>query len=319
MSRTLSTIAVLLLAVPAFAQSSASPAVIWLDRGDPSTLDLSSGPGGTDREPGTRLVFIKEASGGTSPKFDVQDERGVIWKVKLGEEARPETAATRLLWAAGYIVDENYYRPTLRVANLPRLSRGREFVTNGDTVTGARLERDGPNEATTTWSWYGNPFTGTREFNGLRVMMALINNWDLKEINNGATGSGGRPGQYGVMDLGATLGRTGNNVRRSKAVVEDYAEAEFIDKVTATHVDLRMDSRPFFLTIFNYRNYQFRTRMERVTKNIPIADARWIGDLLGRLSATQIGDAFRSAGFSPSEVEAYTVVVARRVAALRAL
>jgi len=57
MSRTLSTLAVLLLAVPAFAQSSTSPAVIWHDRGDPSTLDLSSGPGGSDREPGTRLVF----------------------------------------------------------------------------------------------------------------------------------------------------------------------------------------------------------------------------------------------------------------------
>ena len=35
-----------------------------------------------------------------------------------------------------------------------------------------------------TWSWHHNPFVGTREFNGLRVMMALLNNWDLKDENN---------------------------------------------------------------------------------------------------------------------------------------
>ena len=97
MSRILSVVAVLLMGVPALAQNPNSPAVIWHDRGDPAALDLTSGPGGKDREPGTRLVFIKESSGGTSPKFDVEDERGVIWKVKLGEEARSETAATRLI------------------------------------------------------------------------------------------------------------------------------------------------------------------------------------------------------------------------------
>src|SRR5687767_1960457 len=217
MSRIVATFAVVLLAAPAFAQTPASPAVIWNDRGDPSTLDLSTGPGGKDREPGTRLAFIKENSGGTSPKFEVQDERGVVWKVKLGEEAKSETAAARLLWAAGYIVDEDYYRASMQVAGLPRLSRGREFVTGGETVTGARLERDTTDQSSTPWSWYDNPFIGTREFNGLRVMMALLNNWDLKEVNNGATGSGGRAGQYGVMDLGATFGRTGNNIKRSKA------------------------------------------------------------------------------------------------------
>ncbi len=314
-------VAGLLLAAPAFAfaQNLSSEPVIWQDPGDMAALDLSSGRGGKAREPGTRLAFIKESSGGTSPKFEVQDERGVIWKVKLGEEARTETAAARLLWAAGYIVDEDYYRASIQVGLLPRLSRGRQFVTNGDTVRGARLERADPDEAMTTWSWYHNPFIGTREFNGLRVMMALVNNWDLKEINNGATGSGGRQGQYRVMDLGATLGRTGNNLKRSKGNPRDFADATFVRKVNSTHVDLRIDSRPFFLGIFNFRNYRLRTRMENVTKDIPIADARWIGDRLARLSTTQLGDAFRAAGFSPADVDVYATVIARRIAALQAL
>ena len=34
------------------------------------------------------------------------------------------------------------------------------------------------------WRWKDNPFTGRREFNGLRVMMAVMNNWDLKDVNN---------------------------------------------------------------------------------------------------------------------------------------
>ena len=56
--------------------------------------------------------------------------------------------------------------------------------------------------------------------------------------------------------------------------------------------------------------------MQSVVKHVPIADARWIGDRLGELSASQIGDAFRAAGFSESDVEAYTRVILQRIAAL---
>ena len=38
------------------------------------------------------------------------------WKIKLGDEARPETVATRFLWAAGYFADEDYYLRDLRVS-----------------------------------------------------------------------------------------------------------------------------------------------------------------------------------------------------------
>ena len=124
--RVLSAIPLLLLAMPAFAQEPGHAGVIWQDRGDASALDLVGGPGGKDHEPGNTFTFIEESAGGTSPKFEVLDEHGIKWKVKLGEEAKSETAATRLLWAAGYLVDEVYYRPTIRVLGLPRLARGRE-------------------------------------------------------------------------------------------------------------------------------------------------------------------------------------------------
>src|SRR5207244_3210007 len=106
-----------------------------------------------------------------------------------------------------------------------------------DTVTCVRLERQRESDDSKGWSWYENPFTGTREFNGLKVMMALLNTWDLKQINNGSVG-----GQYAVADLGASFGRTGNSFTRSKGVMNDYADTKFIEKVTATHVDFVMHS-----------------------------------------------------------------------------
>src|SRR2546423_3073999 len=103
------TILAVVLAQPIFAQQPKDATVIWRDRGDAAMLDLLSGPGGKDHGPGNSLTFIKESEGASSPKFEVQDENGAKWKVKLGPEAKSETAATRLLWAAGYFVDENYY------------------------------------------------------------------------------------------------------------------------------------------------------------------------------------------------------------------
>ena len=91
-----------------------------------------------------------------------------------------------------------------------------------------------------------------------------------------------------VADLGASFGRTGNFFCRSKGVMKDYEETKFVEKVTPDHVDFVMHSRPFFLTIFDFPNYRFRTRMESVAKNIPIADARWLGNRLGQFSPAQI-------------------------------
>ena len=316
--RVVSTLVAICLSPPVLAQQAGRTAVIWHDRGDIEALDLVGGPGGKDHGPGHDLRFIAESPGGTSPKFEVEDERGIRWKVKLGEEAKSETAATRLLWAAGYVVDEDYYRPEIRVLGLTSLARGQEFVSPDGVVTGARLERQDGRETSTTWSWYENPFIGRREFNGLRVMMSLINNWDLKDVNNRVFDTAGG-GEYGITDLGATFGRTGNSITRSKGVPKDYADTRFIDEVTSTHVDFVLQSRPLFPLVFHLPSYRSRTRMESIVKQIPIADARWIGIRLGRLSPDQIRDCFRAAGFSPADVEVYEDVVTRRISALKNL
>src|ERR1700724_1548453 len=118
-------------------------AVIWHPTIDVNQLNLFYGAGGQEDAPSpdAKYKFKKEDMNGTSPKFDVEDDKGIKWRVKLGQEPRAETAATRLLFAAGYFVDEDYYIDELHVAGLPPLKRGQSFVTADGVVHGARLER----------------------------------------------------------------------------------------------------------------------------------------------------------------------------------
>ena len=294
---------------------------IWHNSGDVSSLNLTYGTGGRAHAPhaaGT-FTFVKEDALATSPKFDVIDGQGTTWKVKLGEESQAETSATRFLWAAGYYTDEDYYLARLTVRGLPTLERGQEFVSAGGVVHGARLERKvGVVKEPGNWDWFDNPFTGQRELNGLRVMMSLLNNWDLKRVNNSIyTVDGER--HYVVSDAGAAFGNTGNSLTRSKGSPEDYQHSKFVDRVTPGFVDFVLHSRPFFLGALEVGNYLERTKMEDVTKHIPVADVRWLARRLSRLTEGQIRDAFRAGGYGTKDVDTLTKTMRRRIAALKAL
>src|SRR3984893_14396042 len=155
-------------------------------------------------------------------------------------------------------------------------------------------------------------------FNGLRVMMALVNNWDLKTINNSIYEVNDEA-EYLVSDVGATFGKTGDPLHRSKSVLKDYEDSKFIDKVTNDFVDFVMHSRPPLLAAINIPNYEKRTHMQDVTKHIPRADAKWSGERLSQLSEEQIRDCFRAGGYTQEEVEGYSAVIQNRIAALNAL
>lgn len=294
---------------------------IWRDPGDVASLDLRYGAGGRANAPsptGT-FTFVKEDATASSPKFEVVDDRGVTWKVKLAPESQPETAATRFLWAAGYFVDDDYYVAELTVTGLPVLRRGQEFVSAAGVVSGARLERKRPSASKVDdWDWFHNPFVGQRELNGLRVMMSLLNNWDLKQDNNAIYAVDGER-HFAISDLGATFGKTGSKGLRTKGIPTDYAASAFIAKDRPDLVSFAMESRPFFLSVFAVPNYRERTKMEKITRDIPRGDAKWLGQRLSTLSDRQIRDAFLAAGFGTNDVEILTNTIRRRIAALEAL
>ena len=297
-----------------------APEVIWRDPGDPASLNLLYGIGGVDHapDPNGTYTFVEEDMNGTSPKIRVKDAQGVEWKVKMGAEPQAETAATRLLWAAGYLVDEDYYAVEIKVEGLPKLKRGEQYVSNG-AIRSVRLERKIKGQKDLgNWDWFKNPFVNTKEFNGLRIMMSLINNWDLKEINNDIYEVDGEH-RYVVADVGASFGKTGGPATRSKSDLKGYEKSEFIEKAKGDFIDFTMHSRPMLIAAVNAPNYEERSRMEKVTQHIPRADARWLGHRLSQLSDQQIGDCFRAGGYTAQEVEEYSKVIKERIAALNAL
>jgi hypothetical protein len=60
--------------------------ILWSNPGDIVSRDLFYGPGGQAHQPHTRYTFGKEDFEGTSPKFEIHDENGTKWKVKLGRK-----------------------------------------------------------------------------------------------------------------------------------------------------------------------------------------------------------------------------------------
>nr|AEQ20286.1 hypothetical protein [uncultured bacterium CSLG7] len=304
-------------------------AVLWRDPADIASRDLIYGSGGTVHQPREPFTFIKEDMDGSNPKFDVSDQDGVKWKVKLGAEARPEVAASRLLWAAGYFTTEDYFLEDLHVQGLPsHLHRGQDLVGPDGTLHNVRLKRSMKDqEKVGTWQWGSNPFVGTREFNGLRVMMALLNNWDLKDINNAKyetkrpAGSEEPEQIYLVSDLGASFGTTGVRVPvdTAKGNLEAYKHSKFITNRTPDYVDFGTPSSPALIETFNLPMFIHRVDLRWIGRHVPRADAKWMGQVLSQLSEEQIRDAFRAAGYSSPDVNEFAKVVEGRIAELNAL
>ena len=133
-------------------QAPQGTAILWREPADIRSRDLLVGPGGVEMKPDlSRVTFIKEEKGGYSKKYRVKDGRGRVWVAKLGKEAQSETAAVRLVWAAGYVTEINYL--------VPRLT-----IEGKGTFENVRLEMRPENvERLDEWSWTENPFVGKRE------------------------------------------------------------------------------------------------------------------------------------------------------------
>lgn len=309
-------------------ERSARP-MIWRNPGDVSTLDLRFGPGSPDLAPVAPFTFVEEDKSGESPKFDVRDARDELWGVKLGPEAQSETVSTRLVWAVGYFAEEAYYFDEIQVENLPRLSRGTQYVS-GNVVRGVRFEPKRKSmKRGSTWSWQNNPFEDSRELSGLKVLMILLNNFDAHPGNNriiyADSPGGGREARYYVSDLGATLGRAGGlGGTRTKNNLADFLSTKFVRTVDARDgvVEFDFDTRPRgfgHLSVLHPIYYREQVNKEKAMRGIPVAHARWIGSLLARLSDEQLRDAFRAANYEDGTREAYVRSLRERINQLTSL
>ena len=294
---------------------------LWHDPGEISTLDLYEGQGGREGQPVGPFKFESEDLQGTNPKFDVRDAKGIRWRVKLGDEARPEVVASRLLWAVGYFVDDNYLVESATVEGL-RVERGAKLI-NGQVIRNGRFEKKPDHEKKIgIWRWKENPFKGRREFNGLRVMMAVINNWDLKDVNNAVySDKSSNQEIFTTSDIGATFGTNGVSLtkERSKGDVDTFEKSKFIVRKGDSTVDFGTPAAPVPVLVINAETYLMRHDLEWIGKDIPIVDARWIGSLLKQLTHQQLVDAFRAGHFPAGEIDRYVAVLEKRIRELSAL
>ncbi len=292
--------------------------VLWRDPGTVEQLDLVGGAAGRQGVPKPPFTFIEESLSGTNPKVKIKDAKGVQWTMKFGSEVNAETFASRLVWAVGYFVEPAYFVPQGKVEGLAGTSFKRVKREQLDPKTGqfaeARFERQKDKGVTKfedeqSWHWEQNPFTGTKELKGLRVMLMLVSNWDNKDARDAGRGSNTSIFQYPnevrylVTDWGGSMGKWGGVLSREKWDCKGFASQskDFIKGVKNGEV------------VFGYSGQH----TSDFTKGITPADVKWLHGYLGRLSDAQISDALKASGATAEEVSCFTSALRQRINQLK--
>lgn len=291
-----------------------APAVLWRNPGRVDRLDLAGGAGGAHRAPKPPFRFLREDASGTSPKVRLRDRTGAEWSVKWGDEVKAETFASRLAWAAGYYVEPVYYVRQGRILGSHDLGRADKYIDKRGYFRDARFElidRSRKFLGESGWTWENNPFAGTRQLNGLKIVLMLTSNWDNKDARDPSSntavmqeGAGADIRHiYLVTDWGGSMGKWGNFFTREKWDCEGYAgqTSEFVKQVDHREV-----------------KFGFSGQHDNAFKDdIEVRDVRWIMQFLGRLSDVQIRSALRASGASDHEQRCFARAVRSRLTQLQ--
>jgi hypothetical protein len=290
--------------------------VIWRNPGDVRRLDLAWGSEGRAGAPQPPFNFLREDDDGTNAKVEVRDARGVVWGVKWGEEVNSEVFASRLVSAVGYYVEPSYYVQSGRILGVTKLDRAKKYVQSDGGFTEARFEKKekGVQKLSDkeSWRYKENPFLGTKELNGLKIMVMLVSNWDSKDQEQSSKGSNTKifivptraatEHRYVVSDWGGSMGKWGGFFKRGKWDCDGYLgqSDDFVKGVKNGEVQWGYSGQ----------------HTSDIKDGIPVAHVQWLMGYLGKLSNTQIRAALRSSGASPNEEECFSRAIRMRMSAL---
>lgn len=269
--------------------------VLW-ESVNVANQNLFTGPGGDEMRPDlSQITSVKRDKAGHNKKYRFKDAAGREWVAKLGREARPETVAVRLLYGLGYKTEINYLVPSLTLPGIGTFDNVR-LEARPDYVK--RLDQ---------WKWRQNPFVGTDQLGGLKIMMVFMTNWDLLDMQNKVLHIKDKKGgelDYVISDLGATFGRLGNNnipifyrLGRKTDDPRAWSKARFIKGVKNGRLILASTGQKSF----------------GLMKDVTVEQGRWLYDLLSQLNNRQIEDAFRAANYSPADIDILTKATKRRI------
>jgi hypothetical protein len=294
---------------------------LWNDPGDVASLDMTSGPGGLSYTPRAPYRFIEEHSTGSQPCVSVTDANGRRWRIKWGPEVPCETFAVRLAWACGYFAEITHLVREGCIEEAGTLTRAASCLDEAGRFVDGRFELDDPNVTKLfeehSWSWTDNPFVGTRELAGLKVLLMLISNWDNKDQRDVARGSNTaiyvtavsrwkREAQYLIVDWGGSMGKWGGNpVTRGRWDAAGFAAQtpHFVSGVASGYVQ------------FGFTGQRTADARASITPD----DVRWLCRYLGRITDDQLSTALRVSGATAEEVESFTTSLRSRIDQLRAI
>jgi hypothetical protein len=293
----------------------ASRHVIWRDPGAVERLDVRNGPGGHDGAPASPFRFVEEHLTGSQPCVSVNDARGRCWRVKWGNEVRSENFAVRLAWACGYFAETTYFVSSGSIEGATDLQRARACVGPDCRFTEARFELDEPAVKKMfeehSWAWNDNPFVGTPQLQGLKIIVMLLSDWDTKDRRDVARGSNTaifehrlsalrREARYLITDWGGSMGRWGGNiVTRGRWDPEGFETQtpEFVKGVDAGVV------------MFGYVGQ----RTQDVAEGIRTSDVAWLYRSLGRLTDEQLRDALDASGATDEDADRFRRALRERI------
>ena len=294
-------------------------AVIWRNPGPAESIDFAAGPGGRDGAPAPPFNFVEEHGAGTFPCVSVRDARGHNWRVKWGDEVHTEVFAARFAWAAGYFVEVNYFVPSGRIEGAATLQRAREYIADDGTFQNARFELDEPGVVKHfdehSWAWNDNPFVGTKELNGLKIVMMLLSNWDNKDVRDVARGSNTAifehrmdrdvlEARYLIIDWGAALGTWGSHVlTRGRWNCPAFA-AQNEQFILGTEGDR---------VLWGYKGQ----RTADAVTDISRSDVQWLHEYLERLTDDQLAAGLRASGGTETEIAGFTAALRARIDRLK--
>ena len=289
--------------------------VLWRAPHTMTTSDWVWGPGGEQQAPLPPFTFVKENLGGTNPKVDVRDARGASWVVKFGAEVHTDVFASRLLYAVGYPTEPTYYVAEGAVDGVTGLRRAKTFIGKDGRFRNARFklkDRSFKNADEYKWSWVENPFVGSHELNGLRILMMLVSNWDAKDSRD-AEGSNTavlrqrdtKPPVYvyAMTDWGASLGSWGGFFKRDRwnAAAYERQTPKFVQGVKDGNIVWGYDGK----------------HGEDITAGISVEDARWLLTYVSGITTEELRIGLKASGASPAYAERISRAIRNRIVQLQ--
>ena len=290
---------------------------VWHDIHTDEANDLRYGPGGAAYVPAPPFHFVEELMTGSHPCVAIRDASKRLWRVKWGHEAKPEAFCVRFAAACGYFAEVTHYIARGRIDGVDTLTRARALVGEDGAFTDARFELEDRSVRMLfdehSWAWHDNPFVGTRQLDGLKIVVMLLSNWDSKDRRDVSRGSNtaifeypisrfASEARYLITDWGGAMGKWGTTV-----VSRDRWDAAGFEAQTPFFVAGARDG----VVDFGYQGQR-----SEIARGIPAEHVRWFYRKARRITEPALRTGLLASGATEEEAARFARAILARIDAL---